>query len=104
MCNSPSAAHCAPASLLLLCFVGCKRREGERAISTALALIGNFQRLLDEECFAQLVAADERFHRSIADKEVLDLAVLINLLRRTDDRGRDHLQCIRISHSIALKP
>jgi len=36
-------------------------KEGERTISTALAWIGNSQRLLDEECFAQLVAADERF-------------------------------------------
>jgi hypothetical protein len=42
--------------------------------------------LLDEERFAQLVAAHERFHRPVAAKEVLNLAILINLLRRTDDR------------------
>src|SRR6266850_2763713 len=81
----------------------CGTAEGERAICTALAWIGNSGQLLNEECLSQLVAADERFRGSKAGEQVLDLAVLINLLRRADHRGRDHLQCIRISHSITLK-
>ena len=47
--------------------------------------------LLDEERFAQLVSADERFHRPVAAKEVLDLTVLINLLRREDNWRGNHL-------------
>src|ERR1700741_5199914 len=63
----------------------------------------NFRRLLDEECFAQLVAADERFHRPEAGKKILDLAVLINFLRGANDRRRNYLQGARIRHSISLK-
>src|SRR6267143_243411 len=59
--------------------------------------------LLDEERFAQLVPADERFHRPVAAKEVLNLTVLIDLLRRADNRRGNHLQRVRIRHAVALK-
>src|SRR3989441_11172751 len=76
--------------------------EGERAIPTALKQIQS-PVLLDEEGFAELIAANKRFHGPEAGEEVLDLPVLIHLLRRADDRRRNHLQRIRIRHSIALK-
>src|SRR5712692_5105970 len=59
--------------------------------------------LLDEERFAQLVPADEGFHRPVAAKEVLNLTVLIDLLRRADNRRGNHLQRVRIRHAVALK-
>src|SRR5438874_4651994 len=59
--------------------------------------------LFYEQSLAKLVTADKRFHGSIAAEEILNFPVLINALRRADDRGRNHLQSIRIHHAIALK-
>src|SRR5229473_7409017 len=59
--------------------------------------------LLDEKCFAQLVAAHERFHCPVAAKEVLNLTVLINLLCREDNCRGNPLQRVRIRHAVALK-
>ncbi len=43
-------------------------------------------KLFYEKRFAQLVAADKRFHGAVAPKEVLNLAILINFLRRAQQR------------------
>jgi hypothetical protein len=50
--------------------------------------------LLDEKRFAELVAADERLHGAIAAEEILDFAILVDLLRRAKHCGGDHLQCV----------
>src|SRR5207247_2721933 len=55
--------------------------------------------LLDEKGLAQLIATDKGFHRPIAAEEILDFPVLINLLRRAQNRGRNHLQGIRVHNT-----
>src|SRR5271165_1013087 len=59
--------------------------------------------LLDEQRLAQLVASDERFAGAVTRKQILYFAVLINLLRRANERRRNHLQGIGIRHPVALK-
>jgi len=48
--------------------------------------------LLDEEGFPKLVSAHEGLHRAESDEQVLNLAVLVNLLRRTQYRRRNNLE------------
>src|SRR6266566_903490 len=60
--------------------------------------------LLDEKGLAQLIATDKGFHRPIAAEEILDFPVLINLLRRAQNRGRNHLQGIRVHNTVTLEP
>src|SRR3984893_19508485 len=59
--------------------------------------------LLDEQCFTELISADKRLHRPVAAEEILNFAVLVHTLRRTKHWRGNHLQRIRIRHSIALK-
>ena len=40
----------------------------------------------------QLVASDKGFHGAVAAKEILDLTILVNALRRAQDRRGDDLQ------------
>jgi hypothetical protein len=69
------------------CLYSCKMHIASEELENAgnsqlseLHLAGN--RLLDEESFAKLVAADKRFHGAETIKEILDFAVLENFLRR----------------------
>ena len=59
--------------------------------------------LLDEERFPKLISADEGLHRAKSAEQVLNLAVLVNLLCRAQYRRRNDLQRIRIRDPVALK-
>jgi hypothetical protein len=59
--------------------------------------------LLDEQGFAELVAADEGFHGAVAGKEVLNFAILIDALHVDEDRAGNHLQVGCIDDAIALE-
>ena len=70
------------------------KRKGELFLSDpghALEAGKGKTELLDEECFAKLIAADKRFHRSVTGKEILDLAVLVHALHGTQNGSRNHL-------------
>jgi hypothetical protein len=60
-------------------------------------------KLLDKKSFPKLIASYERLHGAEAAEEILNLAVLINLLRGENSLGRQNLQRIGISHPIPLK-
>src|SRR5258708_11966785 len=59
--------------------------------------------LLDEQRLAQLIAADERLNGPEPRKKVLDFAVLIDPLRRTQRLCTYDLQCGGIGDPIAMK-
>jgi hypothetical protein len=59
--------------------------------------------LLDEQRFAKLVAPNERFAGAVTRKQILDFAVLVDLLRRANYRRRNYLQRARIRHAVALE-
>ena len=80
----------------------CKGKGGNQ-IAALLAALARAT-LFEEENFAELVAADKGFHRSVADEKVLDLAILVNLLRGTDHSRRQHLKMHGIRHAVALEP
>jgi len=50
-----------------------------------------WKRLLYEERFAELVAADERLHCAKAIEEILNFTILVNALRGNQPRRADHL-------------
>lgn len=64
-------------------------------------LAGN--RLLDEESLAKLVPTDKGFHGAKTTKEILDFAILEDLLRRAELQRGKHLECVRIRHPVALE-
>src|ERR1700676_1926298 len=59
--------------------------------------------LLNEQRLSQLIPRDKRFYAAIPSKQFLYLAILINLLRRKNRLGGQHLQGAGIGHAIALK-
>src|SRR5580658_4696252 len=61
------------------------------------------RRLLDEERFAKLISAHERLHSAESTEEVLDFAVLVDLLGGTQYGRRNNLQRVRIRNAVALK-
>ena len=48
--------------------------------------------LFSEQCFTKLVAPNERFQRAETSEEILNLAILVDALGWTNDRGGNHLQ------------
>ena len=67
------------------------------------SFLGGATELLNEQGFAKLVPAHERFGRPVAAEKILDFAVLIHALRGAQHRTGNHLQGIRIRHPVALK-
>jgi hypothetical protein len=59
----------------------------QRALSSAAQGI-----LFNEKSFPKLIPAYERLHRAESAEQVLDFAVLVHLLRRTQYRRRNNLQ------------
>jgi len=60
-------------------------------------------RLLDEKSLAKLVPTDKGFHGAKTIKEILDFAILENLLRGAERRRGKHLERIRIRHPVTLE-
>ena len=60
-------------------------------------------KLLDEEGFAQLVAADEGFHGAKTAEEILNFAILKNFLRGAKRLHRKHLKRIGVRDAVAMK-
>ena len=71
----------------------CKRRMGEHTNSTGRALSSaSSEFLLDEKSFSKLIPAHERFHRAESAEQVLYFAVLVDLLRGTQNGRGNNLQ------------
>src|SRR5215469_8650546 len=62
-----------------------------------------FRNLLDKEGFAELIAADKRLHAAEAAEQLLDFAILIDLLRRENRLGGQNLQRAGVADAIALE-
>src|SRR5712691_4369633 len=80
----------------------CKGKGANQTAALLTALVR--ATLFEEENFAELVAPDKGFHRSVADEKVLDLAILVNLLRGTNHSRRQHLKMHGIRHAVTLEP
>jgi hypothetical protein len=84
-----------------------KQTEDQAAVeplpARLLASLCGLFALLNEESFAQLIAANERFHRTEAAKQVLNFTVLVDLLGGAQDRRRDNLQRIGVRDAVTLK-
>src|SRR5258708_16287182 len=66
-------------------------------------MVKGLSSLFNEKSLTQLVSTDKRFHGPVTPEKVLDFSILVDPLRRTNDRGGHHLQGIRIHHAVTLE-